>query len=79
MRDMLSQGDMAVISKLETIKFGNLNTKKVTDMNSLFGGCQKLTNIDLSNFDTGNVLSMLGMFSGCTGLTKSRKYGVYVL
>ena len=69
MGEMFSPGDKAVFSKLETIKFGNFNTKKVTDMSSLFAGCQKLTNIDLSNFDTGNVLSMRGMFLGCTGLT----------
>ncbi len=46
----------------------NLNTAIVTDMNSMFSGCELLTSLDLSSFNTSNVTNMNGMFLSCTGL-----------
>ena len=46
----------------------NLNTAIVTDMNSMFSGCESLTSLDLSSFNTSNVTNMNGMFLSCTGL-----------
>lgn len=46
----------------------NLNTSIVTDMNSMFSGCESLTELDLSSFDTRNVTNMAYMFMSCTGL-----------
>ena len=60
----------ANLTKLETITgLEYLNTVNVTDMSSLFYGCEKLTSLDLSHFNTANVTNMSSMFEGCTGLT----------
>ena len=47
----------------------NLDTSNVTNMNSMFNGCQSLTSIDVSGFDTSNVISMNQMFYNCSSLT----------
>ena len=47
-----------------------LDTSKVTDMGSMFDGCQSLSEIDVSHFETGNVTDMSGMFSFCDTLSK---------
>ena len=53
-------------TKLTEIKgIENLNTEKVTNMNSMFGGALKLTSLDVSNFNTENVTDMYEMFMGC--------------
>lgn len=54
------------LTQIENIE--NLNTKDVTDMNSMFGYCEKLTDLDVSNFDTHNVTNMEGMFWECKSL-----------
>ena len=49
-----------------------LNTSKVTSMDQMFSGCEKLTEIDLSDFNTDNVTSQKGfsqMFYCCESLT----------
>ena len=46
----------------------NLDTSKVTDMSSMFTGCQSLQSLDLSNFDTSKVTNMDSMFWGCHSL-----------
>lgn len=46
----------------------NLNTSRVTTMESMFGGCESLTELDLRSFNTGKVVRMDDMFSGCTNL-----------
>ena len=63
------------------IQFGNLDgsssllevleidTKNVTNMNSMFRNCKALTSLDLSNFDTSSVTSMNNMFQNCNALT----------
>ena len=43
--------------------------KNVTDMSSMFYGCNALTTLDLSSLDTSKVTSMSYMFSGCNALT----------
>ena len=57
-------------STLETISgLEYLNTEKVTDMSSMFDGCQKLSSLDLSKFNTEKVTNMSGMFYGCQKLS----------
>ena len=46
----------------------NLDTSNVTNMSSMFMGCEKITVLDLSKFDTSNVISMFQMLSGCEKL-----------
>ena len=48
----------------------NLNTKIVTDMNSMFTMYSSLTELDLSSFNTSKVTNMNGMFLGCNKLKK---------
>ncbi len=47
----------------------NLNTEKVTDMNSMFKECSNLTSLDVSKFNTAEVTSMELMFYGCNNLS----------
>jgi len=57
-------------STLETISgLEYLNTEKVTDMSSMFDGCQKLSSLDLSKFNTEKVTDMRGMFEDCQELS----------
>ena len=75
MRGMFEGGFNSETFKIQDLKkmtsivgLENLNTAIVTDMNSMFSGCQSLTSLDLSSFNTSNVTNMNGMFLGCTGL-----------
>ena len=52
-----------------SIDLSKLDTEKVTNMNSLFDGCESLTTLDLSSFDTGSVTNMNSLFYGCESLT----------
>lgn len=55
---------------LESIKgLEHLNTERVTSMNQMFSGCDKLTSLDVSGFKTDRVKDMFAMFRGCTNLT----------
>ena len=45
-----------------------LDTRNVTNMDSMFSGCSSLTSLDLSSFDTRNATVMGFMFSGCSSL-----------
>ena len=57
-------------SKLTDVEgIENLNTEKVTNMNSMFDRCSALTSLDLTNFNTAKVSDMSYMFMGCTALT----------
>ena len=58
--------DEKTYNEIEGIE--NLNTKKVTNMGSMFSGCYDLTQLDLSNFDTQNVENMSDMFVSCMSL-----------
>lgn len=55
--------ELTIIPKL------NIDTSKVTKMNSMFSFCKKITTLDLFNFNTSRVLNMEEMFIGCTLLT----------
>ena len=55
------------LTKIEGLE--NLNTTRVTNMNSMFRDMSSLTSLNISNFDTSNVTNMLGMFSGMSSLT----------
>ena len=48
---------------ITSIDVSRFNTTKVTDMSSMFEGCNDLTSLDLSSFDTSNVKDMSKMFS----------------
>ncbi len=47
----------------------NLDTSKVTNMETMFAGCNSLINLDLSNFNTSKVTKMNQMFHKCSSLT----------
>ena len=50
------------------VVFKEFDTSAVTDMGSMFYGCN-LTTLDLSSFDTSAVTNMNGMFYDCSRLT----------
>lgn len=57
-------------SNLERIIFhSHFHTANVTNMHSMFFGCNSLTTIDLSNFSTSQVTDMSDMFRNCKNLT----------
>ena len=56
-------------NNLTTLNVSNFDTKKVTNMKSMFNNCKNLTALDVSNFDTQNVTDMGWMFIGCNNLT----------
>ena len=45
-------------------------TDRITDLNSIFQGCQELENLDLSYCTTINVTNMAFMFNGCSKLKR---------
>jgi len=46
----------------------HLKTDAVTDMSSMFQGCESLTALDLSGFNTSEVTTMYNMFMSCRNL-----------
>ena len=52
-----------------SIDLSKLNTGSVTNMRSMFDGCESLTSLNLSSFDTNNVTDMNSLFYGCESLT----------
>lgn len=46
----------------------NFDTKRVTNMASLFHNCQALAKLDISSFDTSQVTDMGAMFTYCSKL-----------
>ncbi len=46
----------------------NLNTSKVTTMNSAFFSCEKLTRLDIDGFDTSSLTNTSAMFRNCVEL-----------
>ena len=50
------------------INLSNFDTRKVIDMNNMFGECTSLQKLNLSNFDTRNVIFMANMFDSCKSL-----------
>ena len=57
------------LSALTSINFSAFSTSNVTDMISMFWGCNNLTSLDLSNFKTSKVTNMGYMFFLCESLT----------
>ena len=57
------------------VDFSHFDTSNVTDMVSMFSGCESLTSLDLSNFDTSNVTRMNSTFSDCRSLTSLKMMG----
>ena len=56
--------------KLDTIEgLEYLNTSEVTDMNSMFFGCNLLTSLDVNSFDVSKVTDSGWMFFSCDNLT----------
>ena len=54
---------------LTNISFnGKFDTGSVTNMASMFYGCNGLTSLDFSTFDTSSVTNTNNMFNGCTSL-----------
>ena len=53
----------------DSLDLSGLKTDKVTDMRTMFEGCEELTSLNLSGFDTSKVTDMSYMFSGCSALT----------
>ena len=62
-------GYFAVFNKMTSIDLSSLDTSEVTNMNSMFTGCEGLTSLDVSNFDTSKVTNMSDMFGYCSSLT----------
>ena len=70
MRSMFYGSEGHGLSNMATIEgMENLKTTNVTDMTSMFYGCNALTSLDLSSFNTANVTDMTSMFYGCNALT----------
>ena len=55
---------------ITNLNLSNFNTRKVTNMSSMFCYCYSLTNLNLENFNTKNIAHMNGMFKGCNSLKK---------
>ena len=61
----LSNALFSLLAELSEIDFSAFDTSKVTQMASLFFGCESLTALDLSVFDTSKVIYMTNMFGEC--------------
>lgn len=62
-------GLFSKMTSLKTIEgLSNLDTSKVTDMDSMFRDCSSLETLDVSGFNTSNVERMDGMFYECQKL-----------
>ena len=59
--------NMKFLTTIEGLE--NLNTSKVTNMNSMFLGCDTLTTINVNSFDVSKVTNATGMFRACKNLT----------
>ena len=57
-------------TKHKSISVIACDTKKVTDMRSMFANCSSLTELNLQNFNTENVTDMKCMFYECSNLTE---------
>ena len=52
-----------------TFDLSGLNTSNVTDMSSMFRGCNYVTGLDFSTFNTSKLVTASRMFQSCTALT----------
>lgn len=58
--------NFSILESIEGLEY--LDTSQVTNMASMFYGCNNLQSLDISSFDTSNVTSMSGMFNGCQNI-----------
>ena len=56
-------------TSLTTVDLRGLDTSGVTNMESMFDGCERLTALDLRGLDTSAVQDMSSMFYSCFNLT----------
>ena len=68
LKDLFNSEKDANVEKIELVDFTNFNTSNLTDMNSLFKGCNNVKIINYSNFDTSLVTDMSNLFNGCEKL-----------
>ena len=68
LKDLFNSEKDLNVKKIESIDFTNFNTSNLTDMNSLFKGCNNVKIINYSNFDTSLVTDMSNLFNGCEKL-----------
>ena len=52
-------------SSLQSIDLSNINAPKLTDISSMFQGCEELLSVNLNNFNASNVNNMEYIFDGC--------------
>ncbi len=69
-RSMFWGGDHSfrLVSLEEISGMANLNTANVTDMRTMFNGCESLKSMDVSGFNTSKVTDMSYMFASCYSL-----------
>ncbi len=59
----------SMFSSAEVIDIKYLNTKNVTNMNSMFEDCDTITELDVSHFNTSKVTTMIGLFNNIDSVT----------
>ena len=69
--EFLSSSKTYLGRTLATVNLGNLDTSKVTNMSSMFNGCNGMTTLDLGNLNTSKVTNMSSMFKSCSKLKLS--------
>ena len=65
-----SMSQMFYNCKVEELNISDFNTSNVTNIQSMFNGCNSLTSLDLSNFNISKVTNMYFMFNGCSSMTE---------
>ncbi len=63
-------------TNLTSLDLSNLNTSKVTTMESMFENLEGLTSLDVSDFNTSNVTNIDYMFYSCSDLTSLNVSGI---
>ena len=53
---------------LESVDFTNFDSSLVTNMNSMFYGCNSLKSITFTNYNTNKVITMNSLFYGCSSI-----------
>ena len=61
------ENDISILTVLDGLS--NLDTSRVTNMNSMFYNCEAVETLDIGGFDTSNVTDMSRMFDFCKAVT----------
>ena len=56
------------MTNMKKADLSGADTSKVTDMSSMFNGCEKLASVNVSGWDTSKVTNMTWMFANCEAL-----------